>query len=221
MRKLAISLVILATLGGTLCAAAPNNRTFSGRLVTPQGKPAEGVEISAFLRESRSVTSRLKPAGSSVKSDKDGKFLMSDLQPSPYYTIVLRGHGYLRQKWDVIGTRYITMRVQRANGSLSGHVVDRNGSPVQGVWVKVGKGIDSLYTCRTGSDGGFIFSDLLPDAFVAVCVGDDTFTQSAQVGDKDVKVIVNPDRVKDFKPLFPDDGGSTLLSELWHKIVDR
>jgi hypothetical protein len=221
MRKLAISLVILIAAAGGLFAQTPTNRTFSGRVLNPQGKPAEGVEISAFLRESRSLNSRLKPAGTSVRTDKDGNFRISDLQPSMVYTIVLRGHGYLRQRWDVIGSRYLTMRVQRANGSLSGRVVDRNGSPVQGVWIKVGKGVDSLYTCRTGGDGGFSFSDLVPGAFVAVCVGDDTFTQGAQVGDKDVKIIVAPDRVKDFKPLFPDDGKSSLLSELWHKIVDR
>ena len=223
MRKLALLIAVLAAMGTVVFAdSTPDNRTFSGRVLAFNGRPIEGAEVSAYVRETRSPQSGLKSAGSSAKTDKSGLFRMSDLRPSMVYTIVVRARGYERQRWNAIGCRYLPMRLRAATGSISGRVVDRDGKPVQGVWVKVGLGIDSLYTCRTGGDGGFDFSELIADAMVTICVGGDDFKKSARVGSKDVTVIVEPDRVKDFKPLFPDNNASiSILDILKHKLTDH
>lgn len=223
MRRLAVFLVVLMAVGVGLRAdtPAPTNRTFSGRALAPNGKPIEGVEVSAYIRESRKLNSRLKLAGTPARTDKDGNYRMTDLKPSVVYTIAVRARGYERQKWNAVGTRYLTFRLRPAKGSLSGHVVDRDGKPVSGVWVKVGLGVDSLYTCRTGGDGRFSFSDLIDNSLVAVCVGADTYKEGAQVGDKDVKIIVDPDRVKDFKPLFPDNDTPSSILGILKKLTDH
>jgi hypothetical protein len=225
MRNLAVLVTVLA-LVIVGCAvtdvSASNDQVFSGRVSSSFGKPIEGAEVSAFVRDGRSLQSALKPAGSAVTSDKTGVFRMSDLSPSMVYTIVIRAHGYERQKWNVFGSRYLGLRLRPATGSISGHVVDRDGKPVQGVWVKVGLGIDSLYTCRSGGDGGFSFSDLIPDAMITVCVGGDNYTKSARVGGKDITVMVDPDKVKDFKPVFPDHSlSNSILDILKHKLTNH
>jgi hypothetical protein len=216
MRKLAVFLAVLIAMVAVVAADAsgPDNRSFSGRVLTPGAKPIEGAEVSAYVRDGRSLQSRLKATGSAVTTDESGQFRMSDLKPSIVYTIVIRARGYERQKWNAIGCRYLAFRLRPAKGSISGHVVDRDGKPVQGVWVKVGLGIDSLYTCRTGGDGGFSFSDLIPDAMITVCVGGDDFKKGARVGDKDITVMVDPNRVKDFKPVFRDDNSSGSILEV-------
>ncbi|MDO8588869.1 MAG: carboxypeptidase-like regulatory domain-containing protein [Armatimonadota bacterium] len=207
MRK-SIMLLAVAVAGGIAVwaafafaprAAAANDVAFAGRVLSTYGKPIEGVEVSAYVRDRKWPRSSLKSVGES-KTNKLGQFRISNLPASSVFTIMVKARGYERQRLTAIGCRYLVMRLRPATGSISGHVVDQEDRPVQGVWVKVGVGPDPLWTCRTDAGGAFEFADLVPGKRITIAVGGDRYTKDATVGAKDVRIVVQPDRVRDYKP---------------------
>ncbi|MBI1766108.1 MAG: carboxypeptidase regulatory-like domain-containing protein [Acidobacteria bacterium] len=125
----------------TLCTTASAQRstgTISGRVVGEDGQPIPRAVISILALSGK--LEKMMSGRMALKTDAEGKFEATGLDPSPY-TVIARAPGYLpAQPLDPANPEYhylgesVTL-VMRKGGVITGKVTTANGEPVVGVEV--------------------------------------------------------------------------------------
>ena len=143
--------------------------TVSGKVTDPDGAPIAEAAVQVMFRGSRWSTSMTR--GPQHTTDTDGRYTISALPPDQRYNLHIIGPtGYGTGSIDIEEQleerRQITaseITLKHANLSVSGTIVDEDGSPVQGV---------RLHMHGTGQPSGNAVSDSEGKfAFDAVCEG--------------------------------------------------
>ncbi len=158
----------------------------TGRVETPEGKPAEGVDLLAYSRSSKPKVGENFEYGSfaKAKTDKNGSFRLPITTPGIGVFWILPKHHAPEMheiKADKRGD-YGTFVVK--NGiTVSGQALDDQGKPLAGLFIEIGRDrgsspdteilgqlivSDALERrTETDSEGRFTFDPLPPGTFIA------------------------------------------------------
>ena len=172
--------------------------SIGGRILTPDGKPVDGAEVSALMDVRGMTCHGTFPVGKPAVTDKAGRFTLSDLYPDTCY--MLRVTCPRRERkvtdWVVVGTRELGDKLEvvlrDAPGSVEGVVVDGKGNPVAKARVILGHPCIPDAVSVTDAEGRFRIEDLIPGEEVTLFIG--SRFQKVKVGTGDV-VLVAEDRM--------------------------
>ena len=116
-------------------------RPVLGRVETPEGAPAEGVEIVAVSRDGKPRPGPFEPSSiARVKTDRDGRFRIPVTTPGiGMLWIVPRGfapesHEIPEDRRGDLGTFAVKKGI-----ATSGRALDARGQPVAGLFLQVGR----------------------------------------------------------------------------------
>lgn len=156
--------------------------TLVGRVVGPEGEPVSGATLHLYgVSPGRERFVRLayvdpRQAERTTVTAEDGRFELRHLSAGRF-ALTAEAPGYASRLWTGIETHEEVVDrgdlILERGRTISGRVVDRNGSPVTGAEVLLGSGalagrlLDSearwgTRNLRTGADGTFRFGELTP-----------------------------------------------------------
>jgi protocatechuate 3,4-dioxygenase beta subunit len=144
------------TLGGA-DLSLQRGATITGRVVSWNGSPVAGAEISAYSREGSWSSSR-------ASSDAAGRYQLTGVAPGPN-VMISASHpalGYTKEMPLAVvdGDNQIELHLE-PYCEIRGHVVAPDGKPVASLDVH----LDNLGNkAVTADDGSFLFTGLVPDA---------------------------------------------------------
>jgi hypothetical protein len=173
--------------------------TIEGRVLNPDGTPAENVPVTAQTAAATPV-----PAGK-IRTDKDGRYRLENVTSGPYYVTAgvantptyylgVSGVGEARVLSISTGTTVtgVDFRLTRPfEPNLAGRVTNTPGMP-DDVRMILGPapGGFSTRTLKPGKDGAFEFAGLVPGDYRLIVRATDPFTAALLVpitiGERDV-----------------------------------
>ena len=132
----------------------PAAAAVEGKVLLPDGRPAEGAEVTVAEPASHGAFFVLSPRAS---ADDTGHYRLEGIAPGPH-TLEAQLDGYRRAVRDVDlkeETRGVDFQLDRGKGEVSGRVTDEAGNPVEGASVAVvGRGGPSRQA-SSAADGSF------------------------------------------------------------------
>ncbi|HEX6862427.1 MAG TPA: carboxypeptidase-like regulatory domain-containing protein, partial [Thermoanaerobaculia bacterium] len=142
----------------------------AGRVVDAGGEPVEGVQVQAWLAGIVRGCAVYVPTGCPGPADRrmgdtdaDGRFEFESLEPGWYEVHVPDDSSLVERRLGEAGMSAgeIAFVLPERLVPLEGRVVDADGAPVAGARVSV-SGDRPDAEARTGTDGGYRFSRVLP-----------------------------------------------------------
>jgi hypothetical protein len=129
----------------------PGLPTISGLVLDANGNPMNDVQVS--------ISDDEVP----VKTDFNGYFEFVNLKPGGDYNVQAFKEGHLfappyQSFINLSGDQTVVFNATPADFKIGGTVIDGLGSPISGVTVQLKGDVEAEFV--TGSDGGFLFTDL-------------------------------------------------------------
>ncbi|MEA2599989.1 MAG: hypothetical protein QOF89_981 [Acidobacteriota bacterium] len=176
----------------------PPAAAVEGRVLSPDGRPVPGAEITVVQSDS-------SPGGFSglfAQADGDGRYTLEGIPPGPR-TLEARADGYRRAVRDLevtAGTTSTADLILERGFEVSGRVIDEAGNPVASVQITMIAGRDffsGVLSDLSGADGSFHFTGVQEGTFhlmarkagyAASSQGDTVTVSSASVSGVEVKL---------------------------------
>jgi protocatechuate 3,4-dioxygenase beta subunit len=169
----------------------------SGRVVDPDAKPIAGAEVGLMAERQRGAFSGTSFAGR-TSSDDEGRFLFTDVDPG---TLRVSARAVGRQPAELTGVQAVAGKdvadlelVLAPGAAVEGRVVDGEGRPVAGAWVRPveDRGVRTFgrisASATTDGDGRYVL-DGLPTGPRSIAAEDDQGRRG--VGEIDVRAGEN------------------------------
>jgi RNA polymerase sigma factor (sigma-70 family) len=164
-----------------------------GMVVDQKGNPIAGAEVSTI--EVRYV---VNATGNTVTSRTDGRFAFPPQTTGPIaLTTTARGYAPDLQRLTVADGMAPVRIVLSPGNTIRGRVMDQNGNPVQGAYVRASswREMNSLqWTGVTGPDGRFIMHNAPADAVEFMVESDeyhDLVIKSLTAGDGETTILMS------------------------------
>jgi hypothetical protein len=144
----------------------------TGRVLSPQGEPIAGAQVSAQILTPIGNDGMLQSREARVTSRDDGAFTVGNLRPDDRIsTLTVKKPGYVYSTGGKVTNEKGSFGISdvvlaKLEGRLAGRVLGNNGAPVPGAKVLVPEGGAAALT-ETDKDGRFSLQSL-PDGEVTV-----------------------------------------------------
>ncbi|MBN1507114.1 MAG: carboxypeptidase regulatory-like domain-containing protein [Sedimentisphaerales bacterium] len=157
--------------------------TVTGRVVDVNDQGIAGAQIRVtFWGTSWGTT--MEPSGPPPVTDDEGRFEITALPPESRYSLAATADGYGRTNLDIDVSETVNRRrdvgqmtLAAANRIVSGHIVDLEGKPLEGIQLRTYGDGQPNSQASTDDQGHFVLK---------VCEGVVGFMAEGRVGDREV-----------------------------------